>query len=154
VRDARSQEDDMRHRKALQNAVLVALVASFGAVVPALAEDEVPDASVPQIPEEAKQAQNPVPYSEAAVESGRLIYSSQCLMCHGDGGDGKGELVERFGYVTPDFTTAEFQRSRTDGAIYFVLTHGHGKMRGQGGRLNDTTRWNLVHYIRSLGPGE
>ena len=144
----------MPHRKSIPTAAAVAFVAWFGAFAPVPADDTAThDSSVPRkIPAEAKRVRNPVPLSDAAVKEGQLIYSSQCTMCHGSSGDGKGELVERFGYVTPDFTDGEFQQAKTDGELYYVLTHGHGKMRGQGGRLSDTTRWNLVHYIRALGP--
>lgn len=124
---------------------------SVPAEEPATTEEGQVDASVPRpIPEEAKKVVNPVPASAAAIENGKLIYTSQCAMCHGATGDGKGELVERFGYTIPDFTDATFAKT-TDGEMFYVLTNGHGKMRAQGERLDETTRWNLIHYIRSLG---
>lgn len=110
------------------------------------------DAAVAEVPEEAKKIKNPTRPTPSSLENGKLIYSSQCVMCHGSDGDGRGELVERFGYETPDFTDAEFQSQRSDGELFYVLTHGHGKMRGQGGRLDDTTRWNLVNYVRTFRP--
>jgi len=51
----------------------------------------------------------------------------------------------------PDFTSAQIQTDWTDGALFYVLTHGHGKMSGEGDRLEDETRWDLVNYVRSLG---
>ena len=71
-------------------------------------------------------------------------------MCHGANGDGKGDLAIRFGYKMPDFTNPEVQKSRTDGEYFYILSHGHGKMSGEEGRLGTTTRWNLVNYIRTL----
>jgi len=116
-------------------------------------EETTPDATVPKkIPDEARSTQNPVKPSEQSLKDGEMIYSSQCAMCHGVAGDGKGKLVERFHYQMPDFTDAGFHGTRTDGEIYYVLTHGHGKMRGQGDRFKSTTRWNLINYVRSFRP--
>jgi mono/diheme cytochrome c family protein len=75
-------------------------------------------------------------------------------MCHGAKGDGTGDLVERLGYEMPDFTDPKQQKSRADGELYYVLSHGHGKMRGQEGRLDDKARWDLVNYVRSFAPAE
>ena len=77
------------------------------------AGENQPDASVPsKIPDEARKTRNPIPANEASIENGKLLYSSQCTMCHGVAGDGTGELVQRFHYNMPDFTDAEFQKKR------------------------------------------
>jgi len=149
----------MRYRKHCLVAILAALAIGAGVLGPiptaAEAQGADRDATVPQqVPADAKRTRNPVPASEQSVADGKQIYSSQCAMCHGVSGDGKGELVERFKYTVPDFTDAAFQTGRTDGEFYYVLTHGHGKMRGQGGRLSDETRWHLVNYIRSFAPAD
>ena len=46
-------------------------------------------------------------------------------------------------------------RGSTDGEIFKVIMEGAGpelKMKGVKGRLMDNDVWNLVNYIRSLGP--
>jgi mono/diheme cytochrome c family protein len=141
----------MRYRT-LSVIIGLAALAIWAAGLAAESDNTGADAAVAEVPEEAKGIKNPVRPTPKSLEDGQLIYSSQCAMCHGSAGDGRGELVERFGYEMPDFTDAEFQSQRTDGELFYVLTHGHGKMRGQGGRLDDKTRWNLVNYVRSFRP--
>jgi len=105
---------------------------------------------VEPVPEEAKQIKNPQEATPQSVANGKQIYSSQCTMCHGAKGDGKGDLATRFGYAMPDFSDPAVQKTTTDGELYWVVTNGHGKMSGEGQRLNEKTRWDLVNYLRTL----
>jgi len=102
------------------------------------------------IPDEARRLENPVSKSAEAIEGGRVLFQSQCVMCHGPKGDGKGDLAVRLGLNTPDFTDPERQKARTDGELHYILTQGHGEMPGQGQRLPENWKWELIHYIRSL----
>ena len=40
--------------------------------------------------------------------------------------------------------------ARTDGEIFWQITHGRSPMPAFQGKLTDTERWQLVDYIRSL----
>jgi mono/diheme cytochrome c family protein len=102
------------------------------------------------IPQEARLRKNPVPASSQAVENGRVLFSSQCVMCHGVRGDGKGDLAGRLTLAMPDFTDPSRQQARTDGDLFYILTQGHGAMPGQRERLPEMWKWELIHYIRSL----
>jgi cytochrome c len=106
------------------------------------------------IPEAEKNRKNPVPAGPESIESGRNLFSSQCTMCHGMKGDGKGDLVERLKLKVPDFTDAGAQKKRTDGELFYILTQGHGEMPGET-RLESKDKWDMVNYIRSLSlPGK
>jgi len=144
----------MRSQTVGTSVVLVLLVLGIAGLAGVdSAESPEQAAQVPEkIPASAREIKNPVPATPDSVADGKLIYSSQCTMCHGSAGDGKGDLAARFHYTMPDFTTAETQRAGTDGEWFYVLTHGHGKMSGEGDRLSEKVRWNLVNYLRSLGP--
>ena len=102
------------------------------------------------IPDEASRMPNPRPATKKSIQDGGRLYSSQCVMCHGQSGAGDGDLVERLGMKMPDLTDATFQARWTDGELFHVLTHGHGRMPGQKKRFTDTTKWDLVNYIRTL----
>jgi mono/diheme cytochrome c family protein len=118
-----------------------------------LAGDADKAAAVPeQIPYEAKWTNNPREATAESIANGKGIFASQCTMCHGKTGDGQGDLAIRLGYDVPDFTTGEAQKNRTDGELYYILTNGHGKMSGEGDRLSENVRWDLVNYMRALGP--
>lgn len=141
----------MRYNRLKSLICLVAVVAVLVGIGVIRAQEEQDPAAVPaQIPADAKAVKNPQEATPQSVASGKQIYSSQCVMCHAETGDGKGALAARFKYQMPDFTSSEFQSDWTDGALFYVLTEGHGKMTGEGERLPDGTRWNLVNYVRTL----
>jgi mono/diheme cytochrome c family protein len=132
-------------------AVVAAVVVSVG-ISAVWAQSEPDPAAVPSdIPKDARAVKNPREATPESIANGKQIYASQCVMCHGATGDGKGTLATRFNYKMPDFTSAEVQSEWTDGSMFYVLTNGHGKMSGEGERLGENTRWDLVNYVRSLG---
>lgn len=102
------------------------------------------------IPDEARRRPNPREATAQSVAKGKLVYGSQCTMCHGKSGAGDGDLVARLKLEMPDLTNAQRQKSRTDGELFYVLTHGHGRMSGEGDRLDENMRWDIVNYLRSL----
>ena len=101
------------------------------------------------VPEAEKSKKNPVPMTPASIESGRNLYSSQCAMCHGAKGDGKGELVERLKMVVPDLTDPQVQKKRTDGEWFYILAKGHADMPPED-RLELNEKWDMINYMRSL----
>lgn len=114
------------------------------------------EATPADIPEEARDRANPVDADQASLAEGRSLFASQCTMCHGSEGRGNGDLVERLKLTVPDFTDKEWQESWSDGALFYVLSEGHGRMpaqkkRDSSQRFNEATRWHLVNHIRSLG---
>jgi mono/diheme cytochrome c family protein len=100
-------------------------------------------------PEDAAR-KNPLRFSEISVERGKKIYETQCAMCHGEKGDGKGEIVADMKINPPDFTKPETLANRTDGELFTIIQVGDATMPGQGTRMTDTYKWELVNYLRSL----
>jgi mono/diheme cytochrome c family protein len=105
------------------------------------------------IPESEKKKQNPVPNVPEAIAAGKSLFSSQCAMCHGPAGDGKGELATGMKMKVPSFATTAWQEMRTDGEVFYILTTGHGDMPGEK-RLPDQSKWEMVRFIRSLAPSQ
>ncbi len=108
------------------------------------------------ITEEDKARKNPVRFSELSVGRGAKLYSTQCAMCHGEKGDGKGEMVEEMKIHPPDFTKAATLQGRTDGELFAIINHGKPSAEGtdvmpsQAKRLSERHVWDLVNYLRSL----
>jgi mono/diheme cytochrome c family protein len=109
---------------------------------PAAADSKIP-------PEDAKRT-NPVKPAASSISDGKHLYESQCLMCHGKDGDGKGDLAVDMKLNLHDFRDPASLKDSTDGELFYIISKGKGDMPGESDRLNETQRWNLVNYIRSL----
>jgi len=101
-------------------------------------------------PEDAAK-KNPIRFSEASVERGKRVFKTQCALCHGEKGDGKGDLATEMKLTLPDFTKSDTLANRTDGELFAIVGTGKDPMPGQKGRLTDQHIWNLVNYLRALG---
>jgi mono/diheme cytochrome c family protein len=99
------------------------------------------------IPEAEKNRKNPSKITRSSVDLGRKLFSSQCAMCHGAKGDGQGDLAVELTFKMPNFTQPE---KRTDGELYYIITHGHVDMPEQGDRLRPKQKWDMINFIRSL----
>jgi mono/diheme cytochrome c family protein len=99
---------------------------------------------------EDKARKNPVKFTEVSVERGKKIFVTQCALCHGDKGDGKGELAADMKLTVPDFTKPDTLKDQTDGEIFTIIGAGKDPMPSQGSRLTEVHRWNLVNYLRAL----
>jgi len=134
------------------------LMGAGARLLPAAQEKEkAPQAELPKplvIPEEEKNRKNPISASPESVQTGGKLFSSQCTMCHGPKGNGKGDLAVDLKLEVPDFTVADWQKKRTDGELNYIINTGHGRMPGQGGRLLEAQKWHLVNFLRTLGPSD
>lgn len=102
------------------------------------------------IPTVEKSRKNPVESNLRSIENGCSLFSSQCTMCHGSRGNGKGELAGKLGLRVSDLTDPRRQEERTDGELFYVIDTGHWHMPGAGSRLHHHSKWDLVNYIRTL----
>jgi mono/diheme cytochrome c family protein len=101
-------------------------------------------------PEDAAR-KNPVRFSEASVDRGKKVYNTQCALCHGEKGDGKGDLAKEMTLTLPDFTKPDALAKRTDGELFAIVSTGKDPMPSQKGRMTEPQVWNLVNYLRALG---
>jgi mono/diheme cytochrome c family protein len=99
---------------------------------------------------EEKDRKNPVRFTDASVERGKKIFTSQCAACHGEKGDGKGELAAEMKIQPADLTKPDTLSKRTDGELFAIIGTGSEKMPGQGTRMQDRQKWQVINYLRSL----
>jgi mono/diheme cytochrome c family protein len=102
------------------------------------------------IPAEAARMVNPVkptPESQAHVKK---MYGYDCAMCHGENGNGKGDLVGDMKLTVKDYTDPAALKDLTDGQIFYIIKNGKGQMPGEGDRAKPDDIWNMVIYVRSL----
>jgi len=94
---------------------------------------------------------NPVKSSPEGLAEARKMFRYDCAMCHGEHGDGKGELVESMKLTVSDWRNPASLTGKTDGELFYIITKGKGKMTGEGDRQTEKLRWNLVNLVRSFG---
>jgi len=101
------------------------------------------------IPASEKNRKNPVPNVPEALESGKSLYKSQCAMCHGAKGDGRGDLALSLKMKIPNLADPKTQEKRTDGEWFYILSQGHSDMPAEK-RLADQNKWEMILFMRSL----
>ena len=102
-----------------------------------------------KIPPEAAAKQNPVKPTEESLAKAKKLYGIDCAMCHGEKGDGKGDMASDIKNVT-DFTNPDSTKGHTDGELFYVIRHGKGDMPLEGDRAKDDDIWHLVNYVRAF----
>ena len=121
-------------------------------------QDETPPAAEPAPPSDSNipsieaNRKNTVEATEESLGRGKTLFTDRCVMCHGKNGNGKGSLALQLGYKVPDFSHAGALASRTDGALYYLITHGHEAMPGEQDFISDKEKWDLVNYLRTFTP--
>ena len=115
---------------------------------PSAAEPAAPRPIV--IPPEAAKKVNPIKPTAKSIEAGKQRYGYDCAMCHGENGDGKGDLALSMNLKLPDFRDPETLKSMTDGGLYYVIAKGSNPMPDEETRAKPEDIWNLVNYVRSL----
>jgi mono/diheme cytochrome c family protein len=131
--------------------ILLALLV-FGSALRAQQSQTPPKDAPPaefKIPPDAAKETNPVKLSPESLAKGKKFYHMDCAMCHGDKGDGKGDLASDMKGVT-DFTNPDSLKARTDGDLFYITRQGKGEMPPEGDRAKKDDVWNMVNYIRSL----
>ena len=97
---------------------------------------------------------NPVPADEVSIERGHTLFAINCVMCHGQTGEGNGQIAALIANKPANLTSIITQ-SKTDGALFMTITNGvEGKMPPMIENTTVRDRWDLVNYIRTLEPAQ
>ena len=102
----------------------------------------------------ARAVKNPVAATPASVTAGAGTYKKYCAFCHGVDAKGNGPLAPKDSNP-PNLMDAEWIHGSTDGEIFHIISAGTApgsKMVGFKGKMPDPDLWNIVNYLRSLGP--
>lgn len=106
----------------------------------------------PQRNLEAQKLKNPEAVNAETIEAGRKLFQRYCASCHGAGGKGDGGMALSGG--TPsDLTDETWDYGSTDGEIFVAIRDGvSSDMLAYKERLTDKQIWQVVGFVRSLGP--
>ncbi|GJL65977.1 MAG: hypothetical protein NPIRA05_09480 [Nitrospirales bacterium] len=105
------------------------------------------------------EIQNQEP-SPALLAQGERVYTKHCMRCHGERGDGTGELASSLNPQPTDFTAGVFKfRSTltgqlpTRGDLFRTISVGvAGTSMSDYGDLPEPDRRAVVEYVRSFSP--
>jgi len=109
-----------------------------------------PAAAPAPMPADAAQMVNPVKPTADSQAKAKKMYGYDCSMCHGEKGDGKGDLVADMKLTMKDWNDPAALKDVSDGEIFYIIKNGKGQMTGEGDRAKPVDIWNLVIYVRSL----
>jgi mono/diheme cytochrome c family protein len=134
-----------------------ARIASFGAVAAAailLSGSALLAGQTGGRSPEAAKMKNPVATSPTSLAAGKKLYDAQCASCHGTAGKGDGKGGAMLKPPPPDLTDGEWKHGSSDGDVFVVIRDGlkQTSMRPYGEKIATNDIWNLVNYLRSLGP--
>jgi len=83
-------------------------------------------------------------------DKAKELYTVYCAICHGDKGDGKGNLVVKEKFLgVPSYKDREI----TDGSIFHVVTYGLNAMGSHANQLSQEERWQVADYVLKLKAG-
>ena len=102
------------------------------------------------VPADAKAMVNPVKATPASLAQAKKLYGYDCAICHGEKGDGKGEIAADQKPPLKDWTDPAALKDTTDGELFYYIKNGKGTMTGEGDRLKPDDTWNMVIYVRSF----
>lgn len=123
---------------------------------PATPPAQSPAAAAPAAPSGTVPAEyigkaNPVKPTPALQDRAKKVYGWDCAMCHGENGDGKGDLAADQKIPMRDFRDPASLAHMSDGEIFYIIQNGKGKsMPPEGDRANPDLIWNMVTYLRRM----
>jgi cbb3-type cytochrome c oxidase subunit III len=101
---------------------------------------------------EAQKIKNPVPSNDETIAEGKKLYQRHCASCHGPAGKGDGSLALSGG-APSDLTDETWDHGSSDGEIFVVIRDGvSSDMLAYKDKLTEKQIWQVVNYLRSLGP--
>jgi mono/diheme cytochrome c family protein len=88
-----------------------------------------------------------VPGEDPEARAARALWTSICASCHGRDGSGQGEQRPP-GATIANFTSPEWQASRSDEALALAIAEGRGMMPAFGKQINPQGIAAMVRHVR------
>jgi mono/diheme cytochrome c family protein len=101
-------------------------------------------------PADARNVKNPVPVTPAGLAVAAKLFKDNCVLCHGEKGQGDGEAADTLNRKPANFTDKAMMSAETDGALFWKMSQGRSPMPSWEDAFSETQRWQLVNYLRQL----
>jgi len=95
------------------------------------------------------ELKNPLLFSDNLVKQGKELYEIFCDHCHGEKGEGDGQMVKNEVFPAPPSYTAAL-KDLPEGKIFYTLHYGKGNMGSHASQISQTERWKIVYYVQKL----
>jgi mono/diheme cytochrome c family protein len=97
---------------------------------------------------------NTVTADATSIAAGKKLYASNCTSCHGETAQGDGPGGKQLKPPPPSLVDATWIHGSTDGEIFLVIRDGvkDTGMKAFGSRMTTHQIWDVVNYLRSIGP--
>ncbi len=87
-------------------------------------------------------AKNPFSLKNEIIASGKLVFKTNCAICHKEDGSGN---------IGPNLTDSEWKYGNSDKSLFETIYNGtKGGMPHWGGKIPDDEIWQAITFIRSL----
>lgn len=98
---------------------------------------------------------NPVKPTPEALERGKNLFTTNCSLCHGIKGDGKGPVGEVCNPSPPPIGTKQYAPGGqyTDGYFYYYIYVGKNQMPSFGTKLTPEEISSIILHLRQLQTG-
>ena len=138
----------MRRSHSKRWAGLVLALAGAAFIVPIHVVADTPQNEW-KAPARAAKKKNPIAADEKSVGAGKLVYSGQCMSCHGPAGRGDGPAAKDLNPKPRNLSDPVIQ-SQTDGSMFWKITEGKKPMPTFEKLIGENDRWNVINYVRTL----
>lgn len=89
--------------------------------------------------------------SPELIAKGQTSYKTNCAVCHGDNGDGKGPAAASLNPKARNFTSDKLKYGTKPEQVFKVITEGSkNTSMAPFGHLAEDERWGLAYYVLSL----
>jgi mono/diheme cytochrome c family protein len=97
---------------------------------------------------------NVVEADAASIAAGKKLFGSNCASCHGETAQGDGKAGRTLNPKPPSLVDATWIHGSSDGEIFTVIRDGvkDTGMKGFASRMTTHQIWDVVNYLRSIGP--
>jgi mono/diheme cytochrome c family protein len=96
----------------------------------------------------ATTLKNPLQETQQVVDNGKILYTNFCYPCHGAEGRGDGPVGLVYKGVA-NLASGQVAEA-SEGHIFYVITHGKGRMWPHDKQISVEDRWKIVRYVQTL----
>lgn len=110
-----------------------------------------------KVPEDFTMMKSPLSATAADLNAGEKLYFDgatdrfSCATCHGNKGDGRGEMARQYDPPPRNFACAQAVNGVADGQLFWIIRFGSpGTSMPAHKNFTDEQIWQLVAYVRGL----